>query len=607
MKQKKPKNTLKSEKVKKTNKIKGSKKQQKRQKRQKKSSIKGWLIIPVAAMGLMIVLSNFISVVSLRNVNKEASTIADVYLEGITELTSIQSDMKDMHNLALSHIVATDSDTMLELVNSVREKQAELDEEFVACRTYVDNQDESIYEGILSSYGKAKASIANMMALSADSQNEAAFAVANTELKSSMNAMSKNINSLVNHAREASAKTRAELAAVYRKAFIINLTTAVLGMLLLLLAVVLINKKVLSPLEKTEKSLADIMQDIDRREGDLTKRIKLYGQDEIGSLGGGINAFIERLQNILRMVTNSSLQMNGIAGEVSESLEKSNSSVMELTAVTEELAATMTEVGRNAGLINESATTVQGEVAEMAERTAKISGHSKNMKAHADRLENTARTNMEQTSRKVNEIMEVLNEAIKESESVSQVNNLTDDILNIATQTNLLSLNASIEAARAGEAGKGFAVVASEISHLANESQEAANRIQEINSVVTAAVNHLAEQATDLVTYMNQSILPDYEAFVTAGVEYRENASYIENEMETFVKKTDRLNENFNEIADSIDSITRAIDEGVDGVNGTAVSMQTLAMEIDGVSGKMDENQEIAGSLKKETEIFVNL
>ena len=58
---------------------------------------------------------------------------------------------------------------------------------------------------------------------------------------------------------------------------------------------------------------------------------------------------------------------------------------------------------------------------------------------------------------------------------------------------------------------------------------------------------------------------------------------------------------------ESIDSITRAIDEGVEGVNGTAVSMQTLAMEIDGVSGKMDENQEIAGSLKKETEIFVNL
>lgn len=604
MKQKKPKNTQTSEKVLKSKKTKRSKE---KQKRQKKSSIRGWLIIPVAAMGLMIVLSNCISVASLRNVNREASTIADVYLEGITELSTVQSDMKDLYNLALSHIVATDSDTMIEIVDSVREKQTALDGELAAYRPYVDSKDNAIFEGILSSYEKSKTSIANMMALSADAQNEAAFAVANTELKSSMNAISKNIAALVEHAREESVKTRAELATVYQKAFIINVSTAVIGILLFLLAVFLIQKKVLSPLAKTEKSLDNIMQDIDRREGDLTKRIQLYGRDEIGSLGGGINAFIERLQNILRMVTNSSLKMNGIAGEVSESLEKSNGSVMELTAVTEELAATMTEVGRNAGLINESATTVQGEVAEMADRTAKISGHSKEMKAHADRLENTARTNMEQTSRKVSEILAVLNQAIKESESVGQVNSLTDDILNIATQTNLLSLNASIEAARAGEAGKGFAVVASEISHLANESQEAANRIQEINSVVTAAVNHLAEQATDLVTYLNESILPDYEAFVTAGVEYRENASYIEQEMENFVKKTDRLNENFHEIAESIDSITRAIDEGVEGVNGTAVSMQTLAMEIDGVSGKMDENQEIAGSLKKETEIFVNL
>ncbi|MEY8331715.1 methyl-accepting chemotaxis protein [Lachnospiraceae bacterium 47-T17] len=201
----------------------------------------------------------------------------------------------------------------------------------------------------------------------------------------------------------------------------------------------------------------------------------------------------------------------------------------------------------------------------------------------------------------------MLGQAIKESESVTKVNSLTDDILSIARQTNLLSLNASIEAARAGEAGKGFAVVATEISQLAKQSQEAANRIQEINASVTAAVGNLADQSTDLVNYMNESILPDYSSFVSAGAAYRKNASFIEQEMQNFVGKTDRLGENVNEIAASIDSITRAIDEGVDGVNGTASSMQTLAAEIDGVFGRMDENQKIAGSLKKETEIFVNL
>ena len=252
-KQKKMQNPEKVLKEKKQQRVKHKKTADKMNRRQKKSSIRRWLIGPVAAMGFMIVLSNFISVASLRNVNKEASTIADVYLEGITEISSVQSNMKDLYNLALSHIVATDSDTMIEIVDSVREKQAVLDEELVSYRTYVDSKDNSIYDGILSSYEKAKISIANMMALSADAQNEAAFAIANTDLKNSMNAMSKNIAALVEHAREESSKSREELAVVYRRAFIINVATSVIGILLLLLAVVLIQKKVLSPLAKTEK------------------------------------------------------------------------------------------------------------------------------------------------------------------------------------------------------------------------------------------------------------------------------------------------------------------------------------------------------------------
>ena len=116
------------------------------------------------------------------------------------------------------------------------------------------------------------------------------------------------------------------------------------------------------------------------------------------------------------------------------------------------------------------------------------------MKANAEKIESDARYNMVQTGEKVGNILDVLNKAIEDSKSVDQVNNLTNDILNISSQTNLLALNASIEAARAGEAGKGFAVVADEIRQLADSSRETANKIQSINSVVVAAVNNLSDR-----------------------------------------------------------------------------------------------------------------
>lgn len=299
--------------------------------------------------------------------------------------------------------------------------------------------------------------------------------------------------------------------------------------------------------------------------------------------------------------------MDHTANKISESVITSNNSVNDLSALTEELAATMTEVGRNASTINENAASVSDEVNAIADKTNDINDYSKRMKAHAENMENTASTNMAVTKEKVSQILDVLNQSIKDSSSIDQIDSLTGQILEITQQTNLLALNASIEAARAGEVGKGFAVVADEISQLADASRETANNIQKINSVITTAVHNLAEHSNDLVEYLNDSIMHDFESFVEAGVEYKQNATYIENVMNEFAGKADVLKDTVAEIATSIDTISNAIAEGSEGVTSTAESMQVLASDIDNISKETADNLEIASLLKKETEIFSNL
>lgn len=573
----------------------------------RKSSIKTWLFIPLIILAVIAAVTNIISITNLRNVNSKATTISDNYLTGITELADLEANARDIHNMALSHIVATDAETMIGLVNSINASEKTLDKSFEEYKKYLNNSGSKKYQALMENYKGFKDSIANMMALSANTEKEKAFEVANIDLKNYSVNLYEQIDSFVSSYKTASDNAKKELQRVYHVASVINIAAVVISVISILIAMFVVIRKIIKPITNGERELTAIIKDIDERHGDLTKRITIYSNDEIAALGNGINSFIEKLQSIFGMVSESSNKMDSITSEISERIITSNGSVTDLSAFTEELSATMSEIGNNANTINNNAASVNEEVNTIAEKTVEINSYSKKMKSHAEELENTARTNMETTKEKVAQILSVLNKAIEDSNSIDQINNLTDNILNISEQTTLLALNASIEAARAGEAGKGFAVVAGEISHLADESSETANHIQTINSVIVEAVHNLASHSNDLIEYLNSSIMHDFEDFVSAGGEYKQNATYIESIMDQFETRTDALKNSVSEIANSIDSISSAIDEGTNGVASTADSVQELAADIENISREIEDNREIAGVLKKETEVFVNL
>ena len=379
---------------------------------------------------------------------------------------------------------------------------------------------------------------------------------------------------------------------------------AVISVVGLVGALYVVLRIVLRPLGVINKEIKGIVKNIEDNNGDLTQRITILSNDEISDIAGAINVFIERLQEIMRLIVGNTQRMETVVKEVRDSVQTSNDNVSDLSAMTEELAATMEEVGSSANIINGNIESVREEGEVIADKTGKINEYSMDMKDNADKMESNAKASMAQTSRKLTEILGVLNRAIEDSKSVDQVNSLTNDILGISEQTNLLSLNASIEAARAGEAGKGFAVVADVIRKLAESSGETANRIQEINVVVMDAVHNLSNNANNLVEYVQNSILPEFENFVGNGVEYQQNATYIQQSMNEFADMTENLRNAVNEITASIGTITRAIDDGAKGVNGAAESTQNLVLDMEKINSQMEENEGIATLLEEGTSVF---
>lgn len=576
-------------------------------KKQGRISTKLIILLPVFILGFVSVLSNIIAVFNVRRVNQNATQIANGYMECVSELGDIQKETLDIHRLGLSHIVATDLNGMISLVDSIRSEEDVLDGYLSEFQAYVNEDNKADYDNLLSNYEGLKYELANLMAYSANGNNEAAYALANGKITEYSSAMQSSIEAIRTNVNEESDIAKQQLQTVYRTSLATGAGAIAISVAALLVTLFCVFKLVILPLARTQKEITDIIQNIDNREGDLTKRVSMSANKEIAAVGNGINIFMNKLQDIFKIIVSNSNKMDTVVGEVRDSMQTSNGSVSDLSALTQELSATMEEMSENASVINTSTESVKADVDQIASRTGEINEFSREMKAHADSMEASARENMESTGTKVNEILEVLDKAIEDSKSVNQVNSLSNDILNIASQTNLLALNASIEAARAGEAGKGFAVVATEISQLASASQEAANDIQQINRVVTEAVENLAEHANGLIQYMKEEILPEFDNFVTAGNEYREKATYIENSMDEFSQKTDDLKNSMTEIADSIQTITFAINESVKGIGSAADSTQILVGDMENITGHMNENQQIAFDLKKETEVFKKL
>lgn len=570
-------------------------------------STKFIILIPVFILGFVSVVSNILAVTNIKRVNANATQIANGYMSCISELGDIQKETLLIHRLGLSHIVATDLNTMISLVETIRSEQETLETYLDDFQEYVTDDNKAEYDALVSNYEGMKYELANLMAYSANNNNEAAYALANGKIADYSSAMQESIAAIRTNVSENADVAKEQLAAVYRTSIAASTASIIISVAALLATLICVFRLVIIPLLKTQKEITNIIEDIDKREGDLTRRVSVHANQEVAAVGNGINVFMDKFQDIFKVIVNNSTRMESVVGEVRDSVVTSNGSVSDLSALTEELSATMEEMSANASLINTNTESVKQEVDQIAERTSEINAYTREMKEHADSMEASARENMESTGAKVNEILTVLNQAIEDSKSVNQVNSLTDDILNIASQTNLLALNASIEAARAGEAGRGFSVVATEISQLAAASQEAANHIQQINRVVTEAVGNLTEHSNGLVQYMNDSILPEFEAFVDAGSAYREKATHIETSMGDFTEKTEVLKKTMAEIADSINTIAHAIEEGVKGVSSAADSTQVLVGDMEDITRHMDENQHIAADLKRETEVFKKL
>lgn len=365
--------------------------------------------------------------------------------------------------------------------------------------------------------------------------------------------------------------------------------------------------KIVRPLQSANGQLSKIISDIDSSKGDLTSRININSHDEVGELVDGINLFIEKLQEIMKSIRSHSENILVSSKEIADKINESGNNTNEVSATMDEIAAAMQEISATVEELSSGSENIFESIIHLTDKindgnvlTKDIQSRSLNYKTE---IENE-KTNAVAI---INEIKNTLEQSIENSKEAAQIQSLTENILQIASQTNLLSLNASIEAAHAGEAGKGFSVVAAQISELAESSRTIAKNIQEISTLVTESVTGLSSNSKKLLEFVNNDVLTDYDKFVAISDNYYNDAVNVNNILEEFTNGTSALKTTMSEMNHGINDISTTIEESANGTNDISSRIRNIASSVEAIKSQTAENQSIGNELKKNVEVFKNI
>ena len=339
--------------------------------------------------------------------------------------------------------------------------------------------------------------------------------------------------------------------------------------------------------------------------GDLTKEIDISTGDELEVIAGNMNEFIRQVRSLVKSVAQSTETILATGEELNLTVNDNTRIMSSMNVEIEDISENMEKSSSSSQLLSQNLSENADHIAVFAQNVNEIRKMVQQANENAQEASITAKENRGNSLHSINRLQEKMRKTSQDAQKIEQIKQIAEEIGKIANQTKMLSLNAQIEAARAGSMGAGFAVVATKVGALSQEIDKAVAQINEINNEVLTAVGALTVASEEMIRFVSEDVVKDYDAFANLGEEYGTTTSTIFEQMAEIGQQSVQISQHISDINAEVQSITSVVSATAESANELALSTNQIVESLENLKSTSQQNtlhsEQLNGQVKKYT------
>ncbi|MGH4137918.1 methyl-accepting chemotaxis protein [Clostridium sp.] len=562
--------------------------------------VKKKLILVFSAVSIFMILIGLEGILSASKINEGSKSIYSNNLIAIKDIEEIKGNINEMRVNLVEIVFNRDRSKLDEQIKSIDEltnEDIKFQKEYESIPSNSIEEDRA-YDEFKNELVKYREGRAKIIELAKANNYVEAVKISNSEMSEIKISMFIKLERCIEINQKLADKANLDNIAEFKKVRYTIITYTAISYFIIIFMAYILSENISGPLNKI-KELANRLSSYD-----FSTPLNITRKDEFGQTALALNVAQQNVNSLVKVIMENTQEISASSQELSATVQELSSKAIIIDEAVDSIAAGMQEASASSEEISASIEEVDSSINVLSSKAVEGSNNSYQFKEKATEVKSNSQKAINETQKLYTEKQKKMEKAIEDGKVVDSIKVMADTIGSIATQTNLLALNAAIEAARAGEQGRGFAVVADEVRKLAEQSAQAVINIQDTIVKVQGAFKSSIHTGSDILEFINTHVQEQFNAYAETGNQYYNDSDFVSKMSEEIAAMSEEIAATVGQVSEVVQSMAVSSQSSSEEALIIKESMNEASQAIEQVALTAQNQAELAQKLNEIVQQF---